>query len=35
MGVIEGFLMGVGVFIASIIIAIILMYVISGGDTFD
>lgn len=28
MGVIEGFLMGVGVFIASIIIAIILVYVI-------
>jgi hypothetical protein len=28
MGLIEGFLMGVGVFIASIIIAIILVYII-------
>lgn len=35
MGVIAGFLIGVGVFIASIIISIILMYIISGGDAFD
>lgn len=35
MGVIAGFLMGVGVFIVSIIISIILMYIISGGDAFD